>query len=117
MENILYARIKQLCDERGISIKRLETMLGFGASSIQKWKDSTSPSIDKVKSVATFFNVSIDYLIGRSDIREIDYYKEPNVVTFQRARERMDSDTEERMMATLRAAFGNDYFPKGDDDE
>jgi transcriptional regulator with XRE-family HTH domain len=117
MENILYARIKQLCDERGISIKKLESMLGFGASSIQKWKDSTSPSIDKVKRVATFFNVSIDYLTGRTDIREIDYFKEPNVVTFQRAREKMDSDTEERMMATLRAAFGNDYFPQEDNNE
>ena len=48
MESILYSRIKELCQKRGITITKLESDLGFGNSSIKKWRQLTSPSVDKV---------------------------------------------------------------------
>lgn len=72
MENILYNKIKQLCEERNITISKLESDLGFGNSSINKWKNSTSPSIDKVISIAKYFDVSIDYLTGTEESSNID---------------------------------------------
>jgi len=65
--NIL-ERVKQLADEQGISIPDLEKKLGFGNGSIYKWNKST-PSGDKLIVVSDYFNVSTDYLLGRSSLR------------------------------------------------
>ena len=69
MENILYARIKDLCEEKEISITKLESDLGFGNSSIKKWNGKVCPSADKLLKVAKYFNVSVDYLLGNVNIK------------------------------------------------
>lgn len=60
---MLTERIKELCRAQGISVPRLEDRLRFGAGTISKWKKS-SPSADKIKKVAEYFQVSTDYLLG-----------------------------------------------------
>lgn len=60
--------IKQLqSDKEGtVSLNRLEKELGLGKSTISSWAKK-SPSIDKLALVADYFNISVDYLIGRTD--------------------------------------------------
>lgn len=59
-------RIQNLCESKGMTLTSLERELGLGKSTIRKW-DTNAPSIDKVEKVASFFHVSIDYLMGRVD--------------------------------------------------
>ncbi|EAE1298263.1 XRE family transcriptional regulator [Listeria monocytogenes] len=59
-------RIKSLCHKRDISLNDLENELNFGKNSIYRWKER-NPSIDKVDKVASYFNVSTDFLLGRTD--------------------------------------------------
>lgn len=54
--------IKRLSNERGISIKTLEQTVGLGNGTIGKWSRQ-SPSCDKLKLVADYLSVSLDYLI------------------------------------------------------
>ncbi len=58
--------ISRLCKEKGISISRLEKELSFANGSIRRWNES-SPSVDKLEKVADYFNVTTDYLLGRTD--------------------------------------------------
>lgn len=58
-------RIKELCQSRGISISKLEEDLNFGKNSLYRWK-TLSPSADKIQKVADYFDVSIDFLLGRT---------------------------------------------------
>ncbi|EHD1702306.1 helix-turn-helix domain-containing protein [Listeria monocytogenes] len=67
----IYDRIKKLAETSGITIKELESNLGFVKNSLYKWKKA-SPSIDRVEKVAEYFNVSIDFLLGRSENTELD---------------------------------------------
>lgn len=67
--DMLLERIKQLCKEERTSISNIEKSLGFGQKSIYRW-DTASPSIDKVKAVAEYFGVTIDYLVGLEPERE-----------------------------------------------
>lgn len=60
----IYDRIKDLANERGISIRELETQLNFSNGTMSKWKDSAGSS--KIEKVADYFNVTTDYLIGRN---------------------------------------------------
>lgn len=58
-------KIKELCKKHGISLEELESCTGIGRHTIYRW-DATSPSIEKATKVAEYFNVSLDYLAGRS---------------------------------------------------
>lgn len=69
METML-ERIDGLCKQKGISIARLCEILGFSGNSIYKW-DKSSPSIEKVIKVADYFDVSVEYILGRSEYIDI----------------------------------------------
>lgn len=56
-------KILELCKKRDISVTALEVELGFGRCTISKWKNS-SPSVDNLKKVADYFEVSVDYLLS-----------------------------------------------------
>jgi transcriptional regulator with XRE-family HTH domain len=59
-------RIKELAKKRDLSINQLESELGFARGYLYSWKRKT-PGVDKVQSVAKYFNVSVDYLLGNTD--------------------------------------------------
>ena len=107
MESILYHRIKELCSQKGISISKLESDLGFGNASIKKWEKASSPSIDKIVKVASYFDVSVDYLLGRTDIigSVSDIIGDEDIISFQRARQKMTPKDRERMMQMLKLGF------------
>lgn len=58
-------RVNALCAERGISITKLASELGFSSSTPNNWRDMTGlPRAKTVKAVADYFGVSVDYLKG-----------------------------------------------------
>lgn len=59
----MYLKIKNLCDERHISIYRLEKDLKLSSGIVRKWKKSI-PSIDKIYKIAQYFNMPITYFIS-----------------------------------------------------
>ena len=63
-------RIKELASERSISIAELERKLDFSNGTINKWNKQV-PSSDKLAKVASFFNVSTDYLLGRTSAKNV----------------------------------------------
>lgn len=58
----MFIRISKLCSEKGITVTELEKILGFGNSTIIKWKKS-NPTVEKLKKVADYFGVSVDSLL------------------------------------------------------
>ena len=58
--------VKKLCEEQKISIVELEEKLKFSRNSLYSWKKN-KPSSDKLEKVADYFDVSTDYLLGRTD--------------------------------------------------
>ena len=56
-------RIKTLCYRKEISIRQLERETGLADRTIGRW-DTNMPSIDRVKKVAEYFGVTVDYLLG-----------------------------------------------------
>ncbi|WP_242387565.1 helix-turn-helix domain-containing protein [Enterococcus gallinarum] len=65
---MLLDRIRILLKERSLTLAELERKLGFGNGSMSRWNKST-PSGDKIQKVADYFDVSTDYLLGRTDKR------------------------------------------------
>ena len=61
-----FDRVKELSQKRGISLSKLEETLGLGKNSIYALK-RTHPSAERLQEIADYFNVSTDYLLGRTD--------------------------------------------------
>lgn len=61
----LVQRIKDLSDEKHITIAELEREAGISNGQIRRWGGS-SPKVENLEKVADYFNVSTDYLLGRS---------------------------------------------------
>lgn len=107
MDSTLFDRISELCHEQGITIKSLSEKLGFSESLIRKWKNTSSPSIDKVRLVAKELKVSTDYLIGASSVREPadKLMEDEDFISLQRARSKMGEKDKKRMMNIMRSTF------------
>lgn len=61
----LFEKIKELCQKRGISINSLEETLGYSRNTIYSMK-SKKPNAERLQEIADYFNVSTDYLLGRT---------------------------------------------------
>lgn len=63
-------RLKLLREEAGISQSLLADKIGISKSSISKYeKGERTPELETFDDLADFFNVDMDYLMGKSDIR------------------------------------------------
>lgn len=57
-------RFKSLRNERGLSLRGLELKTGINYSSLAKFENETrEPGIEDLKTIAKFFEVSIDYML------------------------------------------------------
>ncbi|WP_314692116.1 helix-turn-helix transcriptional regulator [uncultured Abiotrophia sp.] len=69
--SLLLYRVRELITRKHMTIAQLERILDFSGGSIARW-DKSRPSVDKLQKVADYFEVSTDYLLGRTDE---PYYK------------------------------------------
>ena len=58
--------VKDLCEKQGISLNTLEEKLELGKNSLYGLKRN-QPSAERLQQIADYFNVSTDYLLGRTD--------------------------------------------------
>lgn len=81
-----FERVKHLADQQKMSIIELEERLGFSKNSLYSWKKN-KPSVDKLNAVADYFNVSTDYLLGRTDNKYADLSPKKKMLTVREALE------------------------------
>lgn len=64
-----YERFEALCKERGLRPQSDEIikMTGVSSPSITGWKNGSAPKADVLIRIATYFGVSVDYLLGVED--------------------------------------------------
>lgn len=61
-----FEKIKELTKKQGISLNDLEERLGLGKNTLYGLKRN-QPSAERLQQIADYFNVSTDYLLGRTD--------------------------------------------------
>lgn len=66
---IFASRLKQLRKQNNVSMLKLAAALGLKSkAAISQFENCVnSPSLDTLIALADFFDVSLDYLVGRSD--------------------------------------------------
>ena len=63
---LAFDKIKELADKQGISLNTLEERLGYSTNYLYSLKKG-NPKSDRLQEIADYFNVSTDYLLGRTD--------------------------------------------------
>ena len=67
-DKVLSDRIKELRVKNGLSQHDLDTVLGFNDAPISDFeRGSCFPKYETLLALADFFQVSLDYITGRSD--------------------------------------------------
>ncbi|MCT3098332.1 helix-turn-helix domain-containing protein [Lactococcus lactis] len=64
-------RIKELADKQGKSLQKVSEDLGFGVNYLYRLKNQ-QPTAEKLTLIADYFNVSVDYLLGRAEAKPIN---------------------------------------------
>lgn len=89
-------RIRDLCEQNNTKIKPLETLLGLGNGSIRQWNDK-SPSCDRIAKVASYFNVSIEYLLTGSD-PSIEKFLSPEEIYLIEHYKLLDTSSQQKIL-------------------
>ena len=63
---LTFERIKELAKKQGLSLNALEEKLGYSRNTLYSLKRQKA-SAERMQEIADFFNVSLDYLLGRTD--------------------------------------------------
>ena len=68
MIELLNERIKKLREEENISQTELAKEIGIAKNTLCQYeKNRANPSLEIILQIADYFNVSVDYLLGRAD--------------------------------------------------
>ena len=99
LESDLVMRIRKLCKENKISMRRLERENSFGNGLVSKWSHS-SPSVAYLQRVAQYFGVSINYLLGEKEFEDNgSKYEFPHNIVAESRTEYSVEDEKHRMRA------------------
>ena len=70
METKFYQRLISLCEENDIDISNVLKVNGMSTSKGTAWKTGSYPKADNLIQLCRYFNVSLDYMCGESDIKQ-----------------------------------------------
>lgn len=92
----LVRRIKGLCDEKKVTFAEVERQIGISNGQIRRW-DNVSPKSETLQKVADYFDVSTDYLLGRTEVKSIELT------------EKDEKDIQKELQNIINGLEGNSY--------
>ena len=105
LERILTV-IKEQCTLKGVTQKEALAKSGAGDKFVQHIKQGSAPSIEKCQALAVYFGVSLDYLVGNTDVPEVNRAEETPQFALARAIVALPPDKQEmisKLVADLAA--------------
>lgn len=99
-----FQRIQYLADKKGMSIAELERKLNLSNGSIARWKKS-APSSRGLTIIADYFDVSVDYLLGREKDEYSGENKSEDILIMHRATENMTEAQRQKALTILETMF------------
>lgn len=68
----LASRIKEIAKSKDIKIKQMLTHCGLGSNTMSALYHDKSIAYDSLAKIADYLDCSIDYLVGRTDVPEVN---------------------------------------------
>lgn len=93
-------KIKELCDKKGISIRKVESDLNLGNGTLMKM--SAKSQIAKIKMISDYFGVSMSYLMGWENENKMPSF-EPDHIELIRLYSMLTREQKDTVMNMLRS--------------
>ena len=104
--NRLQKVISDCCERKGVSARTAFVESGVGRSFYDNINKGSVPSVDKLQALAVYFGVSLDYLVGNTDVPEVNRTEETPQMALARAIVALPPDKQEmisKLVADLAA--------------
>ncbi len=104
--NRLQKVISDCCERKGVSARTAFVESGVGRSFYDNINKGSVPSVDKLQALAVYFGVSLDYLVGNTDVPEVNRAEETPQMALARAIVALPPDKQEmisKLVADLAA--------------
>lgn len=86
-------RLVQLRKELGLTQEEFAEKIGYTRTAVSAWEiGRNEPSNSDTLKIADFFNVSTDYLLGKSDVKKLDSLSDAFSFEFYRETEGLTED-------------------------
>ncbi|WP_426453793.1 helix-turn-helix domain-containing protein [Paenibacillus sp. S-38] len=96
--------MSELRSEKKLSQDELATRLKISKSAVGMYeRDQREPSFELVREIADYFDVSTDYLLGRTDLRKEDPLLDPRLNIHFKDWDKLSHEDQEEVKAFLRA--------------
>lgn len=124
-------RLKNLRNSRGISQNELSKHIGVSKSSVNMYeRDEREPGFETLEAIADFFNVNMDYLLGRGpnistsittkeivinaqiDESQFSAPAKPTLIKFMAALNTPDAPDYQEYLAKVRAEMDRTFSPE-----
>lgn len=69
---MFYDNFIELCKIKNVKPSPLIESLGYTKGVLYKWRNGSTINSDVLCKLADFFDVSVDYLLGRTDKKEVN---------------------------------------------
>jgi len=114
---VFSTRIRDLREKAGLSMEQLAKRLGITKSRISMWENcGTVPRMNILVTLARFFNVSTDYLLGNDDEASLSKLS-PRLSTLQRNLGKLSEADLIKAEEMLKAAFMDIFNDDEDEDD
>lgn len=107
---IIMDRLKELREEKGYTQSKVAELIGVQRYTYAKWEQGrVEPSICDLIKLSSVFNVSIDYMVGKTDDFGISVGGENGVILnadeeeLVKAYRKLSSSTKSAMLSTLKS--------------
>lgn len=75
-----FTNYERLCKDRNSTPTTVAKQLGFSSATVNRWRYGAIPNGKMLNTLADYFNVSVDYLLGNTDIRNSPYNQSPKEI-------------------------------------
>lgn len=108
-------RLKKLRKELNLTQEEFAQKIGYTRTAISAWEiGRNEPSNDDMVKLANYFNVSTDYLLGKTNERNVSHSDIPEIRQIERGAKNMSQKDREKMVNMVKAAFEEAFNENSD---
>ena len=102
----MYEIFLKLLRESGLRASDVSKATGIPPSTFTDWKTGRSrPKQEKLEKLAEFFNVSVDYLLGRNESEEKEKKEDDDIAMLSRVGSKLSPEQRKKAISVLKAMF------------
>ena len=114
----MYERFMQLLQEKSITPYRVSKETGVTQTTLSDWKTGrATPRTATLQKIADYFNVSLDWLTGNSEYRNVDDYstqernlnQPEDLIILNRNAKKMTPEQRQTLIDVARAILKEDF--------